>query len=94
MTNHVVQFQEIYLMAVSAMPFVFNEFPNWSGASDGGCSQFCSSENLVFPQYSVALRFSMLNLNDFQEDCRVDPLVPNHIQMLIELCRDLLLLID
>ena len=66
-------------MAVPAMSFVFNEFPSWSGSSNGGCSQFCSCQNLVLPQRSIGPRFSVLNLKGFQEECRVDPLVPNQI---------------
>jgi len=73
-------------MAVPAMSFVFNEFPNWSGSSNGGCSQFCSCQNLVLPKRSIGPRLSVLNLKGFQEECRVDPLVPNHIFALVEVC--------
>ncbi len=57
-------------------PF-FNKFPNWSGAPDEGCSQFCSCQNLALPQAFVGPEFSVLNLKSFQEEYPVDPLASN-----------------
>jgi len=63
-------------MAVPAMSFVFHEFPDWSGAANGGGSQFCSCENLSLPQRPAGPKFSVLNLKDLQGGAPGRPLIP------------------
>jgi hypothetical protein len=41
------------------------------------CGQFCSCRSLQFHEVSTSLGFLALNLKDFREGCRVEPLVPN-----------------
>ncbi len=65
-----VQPQKIHLIAVPAMSFIFNEFLNWSGTSDGGWSQVCSCEHLVSKIFNIsrwdpALRWSKWSLNSY-----------------------------
>jgi hypothetical protein len=79
-----VQTQRVYLQAGRMISFIFNEFPNWSGALDWDCSQFCSCKNLTLHQPSTCPELLVLNLKDLQEERRVDPLVPKQIPDLVE----------
>lgn len=71
--KHKVQTQWVYLMAVSPMSFVFNEFPNWSGVLDWPVVNSVAVKTSRFNSLQSARKLLMLNLKDLQEECRVDP---------------------
>lgn len=52
-----------------------------------------SCENTAVRQLSRGGKILVLNLKGLQEDCRPDPLVPNHMQGFLALCGILLTLI-
>ena len=67
---------------------------NEPAAPSGAVVNLVACEILKIQWHSPPLNFLMLNLKDFCEEQLVDPLVPNHIPTLIEICRILLFVTD
>ncbi len=51
--DHVVQTQRVYPTVVDLASFIFNEFREWLGGSNGLSSRFCSCEILAAQQIST-----------------------------------------
>ena len=74
--------------------FVFNASWSQREVLHGNCGRFCDGQILRFQQLSTPENFLQLNLKEFYEENRVEPLVPNQIPILIELCGILWFSID
>src|ERR1700730_16623155 len=79
-----VQTQWVYPSAEYSKFFILNEIWSLREVLNGNCSRFCDGQILRVQQLSTLKDFLPSHLKEFDEESRVEHLVPNQIPRLIE----------